>query len=189
MKKIVWIVVCAALLFALFGNGRKQERIMKNAIVYAEENTELLRACAKELARIIPETASKVSDTMLLYRIELTDNAKLRLYDYHEKNETEIQSALCREILNGNVVQTINLRRNNGVLSVEFFCGGAGIGSNTAYYEINYVSSGRPEDLFFYDSGMTYVEKNGGYFGTKDGDNTFFYYPIAEDLFYIEAHF
>ena len=190
MKKIVSIIVCISLLLALSGCSNRHEKIMKEAIAYAEDNTELLRSCAKELQATISEMNLKKPGEKWGYRIEPAKGSRLRLYDWIEESETEIQSELCREVLNGGVVQNITLHYKNGALSVEFSCGGYGMGANTGYYQITYISSGKVDDLQFYDDKMTYIEKDKGYFGTETGgDNTFFYYQIAEDIIYSYAHF
>ena len=160
---------------------------MKNAIAYADGNLELLCSCAQELQTIIPaETGQKRQS----YKIEPLKDSTLLLYNCIDKSNTSIHSDLCEEVFSGGLVKLILVNYHNAICSVEFVCAGYGFGSNTGYYEIQYISSDVPNDLFFFDDNMFYIKQDGGYFGCeKDGDNTFFYYRITECLYYTEATF
>ena len=70
---------------------------------------------------------------------------------------------------------------------MEFFVRGIG---NNAYFYVVFIPSGNIEDVWFYDSRLTYTEMDGGSLGTQtDGDNSFFYLPLSDHLYYCEAYF
>lgn len=189
MKKNVWIIVCISFLFTLYGCGGKDDRIMKEAVAYAEENMELLQACAQELQSLISEKADEGARTSVLaYKVELQDESRIRFYNYLEEREEPFESALCEKVLSGGIVQYISIHYYHGNCSIAFSCGGYGVGSNTGYYDIQIITSDKAEDLWGFDSEMTLVEQELGFLGHEtEGDNTFFYYRIAKNVYYTEA--
>lgn len=191
VKNKTWILVCVLLLFALSGCGAGHDAIMRRAVSYAEENRELLQACAQELQALLCEEAGDSARTSVLsYKIERQDASKLRLYNYAEEREESFENARCEEVLRGGLVQSISVHAANGICSVAFSCGGQGVGSNTAYYDIQIIPSDNAEDLWGFDSKMTFAERAPGFLGrAAEGDNSFFYYRIAEGVYYTEAFY
>lgn len=151
----------------------------QRAIHYAQEHVDLLVSAAEE-ARCTAEN----SNTTII----LPNNATSVRYSPYSDRENGIvhESATLSALFADGVIELIQLREN----SVEFCFGGTGIGSNTTYYELVYTESGALEDIFWYDSRMTYTEEQGGFRGTLPGsDNTVYYYRITDNLYYFEAHF
>jgi len=187
IKRTISVLLCIAIVFLFCGCRITNRLAMKKTIAYACGNSELLRSCAQELQTIIPaETGQKRQS----YKIEQLKGSALLLFDYVEESNTSMHSDLCEEVFGGGLVKFILVNYSDAVCSVEFVCAGYGFGPNTGYCEIQYVSSDVPNDLFFFDDNMSYTEQDGGYFGCeKYGDNTFFYYRIAECLYYTEATF
>ncbi len=186
MKKTFLILICFVLLFVLCSCGGINSNQRNESIEYAESNLEELQSCGQELIAIL---SAKNGSAGLSYKVELR-GSRLRLYDYLEETEEEIESDLCRKILSGGRIDCIIIHLHKGNWSVEFSCGGYGIGPNTGYYDIQYIPSGEVDDLWFYDRTMTYDKQDKGYMGREtNGDNTFYYYQISKFFFYTEATF
>ena len=164
---------------------------MKEALAYAEENIELLHACAKELQSLIYEEIGDSNQTSILaYKVELQNKSKMRLYNYNEEQEETFENALCERILTGGIVRYISIHYDHGNCSIAFSCGGYGIGSSTVYYDIQIIPSDKAEDLWGFDGNMTFTEQVPGFIGHEaDGDNSFFYYRISEGVYYTEAFY
>ena len=189
MKKAVLFVLCAALLLTLSTCGNRRERTREKAIAFAEDNLDLLRSYAQEWQTAAESQLSERPDS-LCYMVKRQSDGSLCLYDRWTQTETEYHSEMCQQLLKKRLIKGIDLYYYNGAWSVKFFCGGAGIGSNTEYWEIECISTDEPADLCFYDDTMTWTERDNGFFGRQEnGDNTFYYYRIAEGVFYTEASF
>ena len=191
MRRATLIFVCFVILFMLSSCEKRNEKIMDKALAYVEENEGLLRACAQELLDIISEEKSQNSpDVYYSYQITLQADSSLLLRDYLTDELIDIQSDSCRAVLNGDIIHLISIHHSNDSWIIEFSCGGSGIGSNTVYYDIQYVSSREAADLWGYDSDMSFVKKDKGFLGhAVDGDNSFFFYQITEDFYYTEASY
>lgn len=164
---------------------------MEKAIEYAEKNMDLLRSCAESLKDLILERIPEEEQvSYVAYKVEQGSGNRQRLYDFLENKEEHIQNDYCQSIFNDGVVDFITVHYHHGGWSIEYSCGGYGLGPETGYYEIQCISSDQAVYLWGYDADMIY-EKNGtGYMGTKaDSDNTFFYYRITEGIYYTEAKY
>jgi len=73
--------------------------------------------------------------------------------------------------------------------TVEFLMGSSGFGSQTRYWGINYVESGRM--LGFLGTRMEYWKEQGSgtLFYEVEGDNTCYVEPLDESWFYFEMEF
>lgn len=207
MKRAVVILLLFVLLIGGVLAGmrgcaaHRHERIMHRSISYAEENAQLLVACADDLLEQTPQLADHsdtgaatlmLNDDADSYRITQNSGAEMTLYNYRNETETIFQSAQCRAVFDGKTVERImvmtDASQDHAV--VRFSCASFGMGPSTAYYEIQYIPSDDVRELWAYDPHMTYSEKDGGQYGTyADSDNTFFYARIAEGLYYCEATF
>ncbi len=191
MKKIVIIVGVVVMLFSLTCCASRHDRIMNVSVSYAKDNIDLLKRCAESLkGQLLEISTQKELSSNLAYKIELQKNNILRLFDYTANRETEIENEMSQQVLNGGVIDLISVHFHKGVWSVEFSCGGCGIGPNMEYYAIQIITTDDPGDLWNFDNEMNFIGKDNGYWGSKTGsDNTFYYFRIAEGVYYTEAIF
>lgn len=191
MKKIVIIASVVVMLFSLTCCVGRHDRIMNASVSYAKDNIDLLKDCADSLKEQLLEISNqKEPDSYMAYKVELQENSILRLYDYTTQRETEIENKLCQQVLSSNVIDLITVHFHKGVWSVEFSCGGYGFGPDTKYYAIQIITSDDPSNLWHFDDEMIFVEKDNGFWGSRsDSDNSFYYFKIADGVYYTEAAF
>ncbi|MGN0532613.1 MAG: hypothetical protein ACI4IN_07445 [Eubacterium sp.] len=173
--------VCLILMICLFLGrcGLRGKNPADQAVQYAQEHTELLLSGAEE-ALLLTE---KTDTTLIIPNDETT--VQLVLYDQRDHGIIQ-ESTTLSDIFADGIIDQIQIRER----SVEFSCGGDGLGANTDYYSLVYTSSSDPKDIYWYDYRMIFEEKDNGTYGKlPDSDNTFFYYKITDHLYYCEAHF
>ncbi|MBQ6430484.1 MAG: hypothetical protein IJJ99_01215 [Oscillospiraceae bacterium] len=174
-------IVCTLLILCAFLNGCSlmHKDYAERAIQYAQENTDLLISAAAE--------ALQAAEDLNAALVFPNNETSVLFTQYSDRDSGILQeSTILPAVFSDGVIELIQVREN----TVEFSCGGAGIGSNTTYSQLIYTESGVPEDIFWYDARMTYTEENGGFSGILPGsDNTVFYYKITDNLYYFEAHF
>ncbi len=198
MKRTLSFIICASFLLTLCGcgvirksAGNRHERIRKESIEYGEQQEKVLCECAQELIGLVTERdALPQADLTLSYKITQRDGDTMRMQDYIRETETEIRSELCQKVLEGGVVQSIAVHYDSERFNVVFSCGGSGMGPNTSYYQLEYVPTGAAQDMWFYSERLPYEETDDGYYAEEsNGDDSFFYHPISEYLYYCEASF
>lgn len=183
------IILCVLLLILLSGCNVRQhrhEQIMNSAKEYVLKNEDLIRDASKWLI-----THDSFQEDLRGYdTIHIKKNAanEIDAKNYTTKKTEIIKNDVCETLLlNDDFFKSITIHNKEDCQTVEFFVRGIG---NNAYFYVVFVPSGNIEDVWFYDSRLTYTEIDGGSLGTQaDGDNSFFYLPLSDDLFYCEAYF
>lgn len=177
MKK----TICILLIFCalLSGCSLISKEPAERSIQYAQEHIELLLSSAAEARHLAESTNTAV--------IVPQSETSVLLSQFSDREHGIVQeSVILSDLFADGIIERIQVRES----SVEFSCGGAGIGSNTTYYNLIYTESGSIEDIFWYDYRMTFEEKDGGYYGKlPDSDDTLYYYKITSNLFYFESNF
>ena len=192
MKKVMIIVAfCVVVLLGLIVTGCSQDNNQEKLIHYGKSNAQLICECALELQSLIEETADLSDPSLKLgCKIEQIDGATMRLRDQILETETTFQSEVCRKLFDEKVIDYIMIHFYNGKYCTAFSFGGSGIGSNTHYCELEYPLSGDEHDLWWYNDHVKYTQKDGGYYWEDpDGDDSIFYFPISQRLYYCEAQF
>ena len=185
MRKDSFIILIMVLILLLCSCSIVQNHgISKDAIIsYATENAGLLEECAQELYEICSE--NPYNDCQI-WPLEGNIMQIKRFYYSTSPIIETFESEKLQQLFDESGFLWIDVKPH----AVQFQYRGYGLGSNTTYYMVGYVPSGKVSYLLGYNDQMQFVEKNGGYFGSLPGsDDTFFYYSISNKLFYCEAHF
>ena len=182
------IILCV-LLILLSGCSVRQhrhEQIMNSTKEYVFKNEDLIRDASKWLIT----NYSDQEDLLGYNTIHIEKNAAKEIYakNYSTKQMENIKNDACEALLlNDDFFKSITVHKKEDCQTVEFFVRGIG---NNAYFYVVFIPSGNIEDVWFYDSRLTYTEMDGGSLGTQtDGDNSFFYLPLSDHLYYCEAYF
>ena len=192
MKKTVSLLLCAIVIFHLVGCESRQHRhnrIMTSAKEYVAQNSDLIREAANWLISHYndPEQWPEYGYTI---HIERSTENEITAQNYTTGQNEIIKNTACETLLLNDGIfkhRYITLHIAEDCQTVEFNVKGIG---NNAYYYVVFVPSGNIEDVWDYNSRFTYTEVDGGFLGEQsDGDNSFFYLPLSDDLFYCEAFF
>ena len=183
------IILCVLLLILLSGCNVRQHRhkqIMNSTKEYVLKNEDLIRDASEWLI-----TNYGDQEDLLGYNtIHIEKNAanELDARNVTAKQTETIKNEACEALLlNDDYFKSITVHKKEDCQTVEFFVRGIG---NNAYFYVVFIPSGNIEDVWFYDSRLTYTEMDGGSLGTQtDGDNSFFYLPLSDHLYYCEAYF
>ncbi len=183
MKRVAWLLILVFLL--CFLTGCRPMLDTKASIQYVQDHQDLLLSCAHELEAMVEGLSGKADDHMMYYYISPQDGASMNLCDDADRTVLSFESELCKEVLADGTILIIKIWASPNEFSLTFNFEGRG-----NYHYAVYAPSDEAQDIRFYDPCMTYSEKEGGYYGEEsNGNNTFFYCHIAEQLYYCEAHF
>ena len=169
----------------------RHERNVDSAKAYVFENEQQVREAADWLISRYSETTER-PDYGCSIRIEKNEDRGIAAKNSFTGETEIIENQACEALLTQWDIEFITVYVNDDRSTVQFELDGVGFGPETGYYYVAYVPSGYISDVWFYNSHFSYVEKDGGMFGRETeegGDNTFFYLPLADDLFYCEAFF
>lgn len=154
----------------------------EEALAKALSSVELLTACGEELLAHYPETPKWTTAT---FEVSIIRDDWIELWHERSKELIDFHSENCRILLEDPTFKSVTAAPG----MVQFSLGGRGFGPETEYYDLYYIPSGDVSGCFGYSSRMTFTERDGGWFGRIDGDDTFFYREIGEHLYFCIAHF
>ena len=182
------IIICVLFVFLSGCNVRQHRhmRIMDSTKEYVLRNEELIRDAAEWLISHYSQLEDVGGyDTIF---IERNDTNQIYAKNYTTEQTEIVKNDACETLLlNDKFFKSITIHSTEDFQTVEFNVKGIG---NNAYYNVVFVPSGNMEDVWFYDSRFTYTELDDGFLGTQvDGDNSFFYLPLFDNLFYCESYF
>ena len=188
MKRAM-LITCAVFILLLSGCSVRQHRhvqTMHSTEAYVLRNEELIRDASKWLITHYSQQEDPLGNDTI--HIERNAENEIDAKNYTTKQVESIQNDACEALLlNDAFFKSITLHKKEACYTVEFNVKGIG---NNAYFDVVYVPSGNVEDVWFFDSRFSYTETDGGFLGTQvDGDNSFFYLPLSDNLFYCEAYF
>ena len=193
MKKLLCFTICVAFLLLQTSCSIRQqrhERVMKSTKAYVLENEELIRDAAEWILSSFYSEQEEWTDAGYTIRIGRSAKDEISARNYSTDEITVVKNAACETLLLDDGIfqyKWIDAHFQEDRQTVEFHVKGIG---NTAYFYVVYVPSENVEDIWFFDSRLIYEETDGGFLGTqRDGDNSFFYLPLSDDLFYCEAYF
>ena len=191
LRKSMTIAVVLLWIITLAGCESIHERTMRNSVEYAESHIDLLESCAQELQDVISESLKQTGNGgYSAFRVEPIKKTTMRLTNTISETETTIESEYCQEIFGDGCIKYISIYIRDAAYTVVYTTGGHGIGPATSYYAIEYITTGEVSDLWWYNENMTFVAQENGMYGKQaDGDNSFFYFQITDDLYYCEASF
>lgn len=150
---------------------------------YANDHLDLLQRCAEELQDRFAEYP------VGSYRYcRISDSEIQQTHDnYGAAATSTFQSDTLGELFSGGVIREIQVDAR----TVSFYCSLGGIAPASCYEMLELVPSGQVTDLFGYDDRMRFrPDEDGGFFGTMlYSDDTLYYLPITDTLFYSVAVF
>ena len=183
MKKTIsiYIILVALILHSSCSSFAGHKPELQDVIKYAEDHQDELISSAVFLLDEIAEESSTI-------KLSIIEDEVFRKYSYHDETEEEVFLPILSPLFDCDMIEIITVRDN----AVEYLVGGTGGGSNMTYYLLDYIPSGKIEDLFGYSEAiqMHYDAKTGGFYGEEQGsDNTLYYYMINKNLYYLIAHY
>ena len=125
--------------------------------------------------------------------IYLKDNSleKEQIFALVENNQVQLTEIACSETPQA-AKRPLGVRKITVVDgTVDFYCGGKGMGSATAYYGFYYRADGMPDAVF---CGARFgaaadLKPEGDGFGIRAEDNIYYTQAIGGGFYYYEAHF
>lgn len=183
MKKniLFTIILVASFILCSCGFFDADTPELNDVITYAEDNQDELVSASLFLLDNYAEESDSIN-------ISKNTSGMYRKYSYRDETAEEVELSELNSLFDDKMVKLITLRSN----AVEYSVGSAGIGSNNTYFKLIYIPSGKVEDLFGFSEAyhMHYDKSIGGFYGEKEGsDNTYFYYRINDNLYYVIAHY
>ena len=139
---------------------------------------------------------------LLLCIVMITTSSCGLLDDRESKSDilsfvTNHQEELTECINNGDfssldsyrIIHSVSVDENDPLRNVEFSCGGAGMGSETAYRGFFWSEENDMTAIWCAPTGKLHSSGDGYAWMEASGDNTFYVEQICENFFYYEAEF
>ena len=141
-----------------------------------------LSGCAQVIGAVTLGTIGAVMD-------DRTD--KDRIMNFVSDHEADLMAAIAEDDFSSFENRGFIGEINADERCVDFFCGGAGLGSATSYVGFFYAPDGNKCAVWCASVSETSLTPSGsGYsWQQKEGDNAYYVEPICGNFFYYEASF